>query len=127
MVGNSATSDWLSVCPPLSASTVMSSATGNFAASVASDCVSEPCSTSARSIASGGGDMKRCATSAREIFANTWCLRTTRPDASTVTPEAAHRTTAGVRPMNADTEMRVTPLRRSRSATRSSRAGSFGE
>ena len=78
-------------------------------------------------MSAGGGDMKRCATSAREIFANTWCRRTIFPPASRRSPEAAHRTTAGVNAMNADAEMRATPRRRSRSATRSSSADSLGE
>ena len=71
--------------------------------------------------------MNNAATSGRETLANKRVRRTIRPARSTVSPAAAHRTTAGVRRMNADAETAVTPCFRSRPATFSSRAGSFGE
>ena len=127
MVGNSATSNWLSVWPPLSASTVMSSATGTRAANAASVGVIRFLATNAARISAGAGDMNRVATSRREILANTRRLRAMRPSASRCKPATAQRTTAGVSPMNAEAEMMGTFLRINRSATRSSSAASLGE
>jgi hypothetical protein len=120
-------SAWLSVCPPESASTVMSSATGTRAASSASARVSSPRSTSGPSSSGGAGCMNRRATSGRDSLAKMWRRRTIRPAASIVSPLAAQRTTAGVSAMNADAEIDRTLRRISRSATRSSSSGSPGE
>ncbi len=69
IAGSIAPSGRLSVWPPLSASTVTSSATGTRAASRASSSVSWPRATSAASSAAGGGDMNFSATSGLDTFA----------------------------------------------------------
>jgi hypothetical protein len=69
IAGSIAHSGWLSVWPPLSASTVTSSATGTRAASLASSWVSWPLATSAASRPAGAGDMNFSATSGLDTFA----------------------------------------------------------
>ena len=61
-----------SVCPPESASTHTSPATGSDAATAASSAVSAPSATSRSSSACGGGLRNAVATSGRDTFATTY-------------------------------------------------------
>ena len=115
------------MCPPLSDSTVMSSATLMSRASPASSGVSLPALSSASTMATGAGPMKADATSGREIFAMTWLRATTDPSGPRFTPVSRYCTSMGVRAMKAAASMTVTPCFRYRSTTPCSMRGSDGE
>ena len=110
IIGKRTGSGRLSVCPPESASTVTSSATGTERANSASSGVSLPSSTNAASMFSGAGERKGRATSTREIFAKMWVRLRIDPSAARFSPLAERYTIAGCNRMKADAEMLETPL-----------------
>ncbi len=103
---------WLSVCPPESASAVMSSAIGIRVAHSACSGVISPFWTSSRRNRSGGGAMNLEATSTRETLAMIRLGATIRPDPSRRRPATRYRTTGMVRFRKAEASTRRTRFRR---------------
>ena len=88
MAGNKHTKGRLSVCPPESASTVISSAIGTCWAKSACSSVIFPCATNSLRILSGAGCKNLAATSRREILAMTLFLISMSPAAFNLNPAA---------------------------------------
>ena len=125
-MGRSVIAGRLSVCPPLSASTVTSSATGKRAASATCCGVTCPAASSSLTIRSGGGLRNFVATSVRDTFAMTRLSGTTSPPTPPLNPAIRYRTTAGVRSRYALASTSETPFLRRSSAVAISCPGSPG-